>query len=112
MARNRWNLEEEEEAPEVPVLFCWLCEREMGEVTEWHHPVPKSRGGRDKVPLHPICHQTIHTNFTNAELGRSGDDLLAIRAHEAVMKFLEWIANKPADFHVPTRSDKGRGGRR
>lgn len=106
MARkNRWGLEEDEdETPEAPLEPCWLCERPLGEVTEWHHPVPKSRGGKGRVALHPICHQAIHANFTNAQLGRMGEDLAAIRAHEAVAKFLDWIGDKPADFHV--RTDK------
>jgi len=65
--------------------------------------VPKSKKGRGTVPVHPICHRTIHANFTNAELARIGDDPEAIRAHRAVAKFLAWIANKPPDFHAPTQ---------
>lgn len=104
MARkNRWGLDEDdEEDTPAPALPCWLCERSLGETVEWHHPVPKSRGGKGKEPVHPICHQTIHANFTNAQLGRMGGDVTAIRANEAVAKFLGWIADKPADFHVPT----------
>ena len=64
-SRDYW--EDEEEAAE-PVLSCWLCSRPMGEIVEWHHPVPKSRGGREKQPIHPICHQAVHNNFTNSEL--------------------------------------------
>ena len=55
------------------------------------------------MPVHPICHKMIHANFTNAELARIGDDPEHIRAHRAVAKFLTWIANKPPDFHAPTR---------
>jgi hypothetical protein len=51
---------------------CWLCGRPLGRKREWHHPVPKSRGGRDVVPLHPICHRTIHACFDNARLARIG----------------------------------------
>ncbi|TNE39517.1 MAG: hypothetical protein EP321_08845 [Sphingomonadales bacterium] len=49
---------------------CWLCGRLLGRRVEWHHPVPKGRGGREKVPVHPICHRAIHAHFTNAELAR------------------------------------------
>lgn len=80
---------------------CWLCGRELGRRVEWHHPLPKSRGGRDIVPLHPICHRTIHATFTNAELARAGE-ADALRADPAVAKFLEWIADKPPDFHART----------
>lgn len=73
---------------------------------EWHHPLPKSRGGRSVVPLHPICHRTIHANFSNAELARSGDAAI-LRAHPAMEKFLNWIADKPPDFHVRTSARRG-----
>lgn len=82
---------------------CWLCSRPFETLIEWHHPVPKSKKGRVTVPVHPICHRTIHANFTNAELARIGDDSGAIRARAAVMKFMDWIAGKPPDFHAPTR---------
>ncbi|NQZ47263.1 MAG: HNH endonuclease [Erythrobacter sp.] len=82
---------------------CWLCGRPFETLIQWHHPVPKSKKGRATVPVHPICHKTIHANFTNVELARIGDDPEHIRAHRAVAKFLTWIANKPPDFHAPTR---------
>ena len=80
---------------------CWLCARPLGRRVEWHHPVPKSRGGREVVPLHPICHRAIHASLSNVELARSGNGD-ALREHPALAKFLAWIADKPADFHVPT----------
>ncbi len=85
----------------TPQEACWLCARPLGRRVEWHHPVPKSRGGRTVVPLHPICHRAIHANFSNVELAREGD-LQALRAHPAVARFLKWIADKPADFHART----------
>ncbi|MBB6123223.1 HNH endonuclease [Sphingobium subterraneum] len=88
---------------DVPSL-CWLCERPLGAVVEWHHPVPKSRGGRDTVAVHPICHRAIHRHFTNAELARLGPEPLALRQHAEIATFLIWVANKPADFYAPTRS--------
>jgi len=66
--------------------------------------VPKAKKGRVKVAVHPICHRTIHAHFTNAELARIGSDREALIAREGMAKFLGWIANKPPDFHVPTRS--------
>lgn len=84
---------------------CWLCTRPLGRRVEWHHPVPKSRGGRAIVPLHPICHRAIHANFSNVELARAGD-AETLRRHEAVTRFLAWIADKPADFHARTAARK------
>lgn len=86
---------------------CWLCARPLGRQVEWHHPLPKSRGGRDTVPIHPICHRTIHATLSNAELGR-GSDASTLRANREIARFLSWIASKPADFYARTqpRSDR------
>ena len=85
------------EAP-APVAPCWLCGRPLGGTTVWHHPVPKSRGGRDVVPMHPICQQTLTVNFTNSELQRHGMDVDMLLAHPDVRKFVDWVAKKDPDF--------------
>jgi hypothetical protein len=86
--------------------LCWLCRRPLGERIEWHHPMPKSRGGRETVPVHPICHLTIHACFTNAELARMPADAAALTTRAEMGRFLNWIASKPADFHAPTRGKR------
>lgn len=103
----RWRDEHEDEAA-PPVVQCWLCERPMGELTEWHHPVPKSRKGKERVAVHPICHQAIHASFTNAQLERIGLAVEQLRAHPEVAKFLAWVANKDPDFHAPTADRRRR----
>ena len=82
---------------------CWLCERELGRKIQQHHTVPKAKKGRATVPVHPICHRAIHANFTNAELARIGEDREALLANKTVAKFVRWVADKPPDFHAPTR---------
>ncbi|WP_372530300.1 HNH endonuclease [Sphingobium abikonense] len=84
-------------------LPCWLCGRPLGERIEWHHPVPKSRGGRETVAVHPICHRTIHATFTNAQLARDLASAADLRGAPALAAFLRWIDGKPPDFHAPTR---------
>mgnify|MGYP001766303095 CR=1 FL=1 len=91
------DLQGEEEPPQEAVP-CWLCGRPTGKVIVWHHPVPKSRGGRDVVPMHPICQQTLIVNFTNSELQRHGMDVEGLLANPAVRKFVDWVANKDPDF--------------
>ncbi len=56
------------------------------------------------MPVHPICHRTIHANFTNAELSRIGNDREALLENPVLANFLRWVADKPPDFHAPTRS--------
>lgn len=70
----------------------------MGKLVVWHHPVPKSRGGRDVVPMHPICQQTLTANFTNAELQRYALNREAILANPNMRKFADWVAKKDPDF--------------
>jgi hypothetical protein len=82
---------------------CTLCHRPLGRRIEWHHIVPKSQGGRETVPLHPICHRAIHAAAGNKELARLYPTLDALRAHPEIAAFLRWVANKPPDFHAPTR---------
>ena len=93
------DLHREEEAPAI-VIACWLCGRPTGKTVVWHHPVPKSRGGRDVVSMHPICQQTLIANFTNSELQRHGMDVEGLLATPSVRKFVDWVASKDPDFNA------------
>jgi hypothetical protein len=95
------DLHREEEVP-ATVPLCWLCGRPTGKTIVWHHPVPKSRGGRDVVPMHPICQQTLIANFTNSELQRHGMDVEGLLANPNIRKFVDWVAKKDPDFTATT----------
>jgi hypothetical protein len=82
---------------------CFLCARPLGRRVEWHHPVPKSRGGRETVPVHPICHRAIHRALDNKALERGFSTAEALRGHPELAKFVAWVAAKDPDFHAPTR---------
>ena len=82
---------------------CWLCERPLGRKEQAHHVVPKAKKGRETVPVHPICHRTIHKHVTNAELARMAGSREALMEVEAVARFVRWVKDKPPDFHAPTR---------
>ena len=86
-----------------PELSCFLCERPLGRRIEWHHPIPKSRGGRETAPVHPICHRFIHASIGNKELARLYHTPEALRAHPEVSRFVGWVRGKDPDFHAPTR---------
>ena len=85
---------------------CFLCGRPLGQRIEWHHVVPKSRGGRETAPIHPICHRIIHRLLTNKEIERSYASADALRAHSEIAKFIAWVADKDPDFHAPTRGGR------
>lgn len=92
--------EDEDAQPVAPP--CWLCSRPTGKTVVWHHPVPKSRGGRDVVPMHPICQKTLIATFTNSELQRHGLDVESLLADPTVRKFVDWVAKKDPDFNATT----------
>lgn len=87
-----------EEPSEQVVPTCWLCGRDTGRAIVWHHPVPKSRGGRDVVPMHPICQQTLVATFSNSELQRHGLDVEGLLTNPAIRKFVDWVTKKDPDF--------------
>lgn len=87
---------------------CWLCGRALGTRVEAHHPVPKSRGGRETVLVHPICHRALHATFANVELARIGANRDALAEHPAMRRFLSWVSGKSPDFHAPTQPRRAR----
>ena len=58
------------------------------------------------MPVHPICHRTIHASFSNVELARLDAEGRAPAEEPELKPFLAWIAGKPPDFHAPTRRKK------
>ena len=103
--RNDWEMDEAKEAPPPPT--CWLCGRPTGATLVWHHPVPKSRGGRETVPMHAICQNALTTNFSNSQLERIGLDVDQLLAEPVIDKFVKWVAKKDPDFHAAP-AKKGR----
>jgi hypothetical protein len=85
---------------------CALCGRALGKKTEKHHLVPKSKGGRQVVPVHPICHRKIHATFSDAELAVLYHTPERLRDHPDVARFIKWLSGKPADFHKRTAKSK------
>ena len=102
--------------PEAPIAagsLCPLCGRRLLDdaTTDLHHPVPRSHGGRAVVPMHRVCHQKIHSVFTEAELATTYHDWNALRAHPAIADFIRWIARKPPGFYDRSRATNARRGR-
>lgn len=85
---------------------CPLCGRELvpGPSTDLHHPVPRSHGGREAVLVHRVCHQKIHSVFTEAELARDYADWDRLRQHPDIAAFIRWIARKPPTFFDRSRT--------
>jgi hypothetical protein len=55
----------------APPLRCILCGRSVPESQlDWHHLVPRLKGGRETAPMHRICHRQVHALFSEAQLAR------------------------------------------
>lgn len=94
---------ENEATTTAPPEPCWLCGRLLGDTVDRFHPIPKSRGGRDTVLVHPICRETIDANFTASELVRHAESGTPLTDNQTVARFVKWVAKKPADFHSATK---------
>ncbi|MCM2442290.1 HNH endonuclease [Agrobacterium vitis] len=80
-------------------IICPLCERVIpDDQMENHHLVPKSKGGKLKLPLHRICHSHIHRVFTDAQLAKKFSTIAAILEDPAIQKFVTWVKTKPPSF--------------
>lgn len=80
-------------------VICPLCERAIpDEQIEYHHLVPKSKGGKAKVPLHRICHSHIHAAFTDAQLAKKFSTIATILEGPTIQKFVGWVKTKPPGF--------------
>ncbi|MEM6700747.1 MAG: HNH endonuclease [Bacteroidota bacterium] len=81
---------------------CPLCQRELGEINiSKHHLIPKSKGGTfgETVMLHNICHQKIHSVFSEKELRDDYNTIEKLLAHEQIAKFVKWVAKKEIGFY-------------
>jgi 5-methylcytosine-specific restriction protein A len=98
----------------LPDPPCPLCGRPITPEARptRHHLTPKLKGGSrgPAVLLHRICHNAIHARFSEAELARRLNDLPALRAEPDIARFLAWVADKPPDFHAPTRRARAKRG--
>ena len=100
---------QEEQEPTV----CPLCERMIPAGDEdAHHLVPKSKGGKQTVLLHKVCHDQIQAVLTNAQLAKTFSTIEAILENPDIQKFVAWIKNKPAGCSGSAKeSQQGRGWR-
>jgi len=94
-------MEMKEEAANLAI--CPLCKRPIGRNKNGnkHHLHPKSKGGKsdDVVVLHKICHDKIHSVFTNKELADQYNTIDALLTHPDIQKFVKWVKKKAPDYY-------------
>lgn len=76
---------------------CSLCDRVIpsDHYKEKHHLTPRSKGGKDKVPVCIDCGNQIHLLFTNNELRDKYNSIQALKSDERIQKWISWIRKRP-----------------
>lgn len=89
--------------------ICPLCGRAIPAAQrDAHHLVPKSKGGRETLFLHRICHRQVHAVLSETELARRYHTAEALLSHPEVARFVAWVKTKPDDFMERTRKHHSR----
>ena len=81
---------------------CPLCHRELGRKNiSKHHLIPKSQGGKhsEVIWLHNICHQKIHSLFTEKELKKHFYTIELLLEQEAIQTFVKWVVKKDPSYY-------------
>ena len=86
---------------------CKICLRDITHNSYWdeHHLIPKAKGGKytEKVRLHRICHEKIHSIWTEGELANVYNNVESILTNPDMISFIKWIRKKPPEFYVKTK---------
>ena len=81
--------------------ICPLCQREIAAPANLHHLLPISQGGAHTptVLLHVICHNKIHSLFTEKELAKSYNTIEKLLADEEIQKFVKFVQKQPPSYN-------------
>lgn len=91
---------------------CAICNRELAEPADLHHLIPKTFGGKQLIRLHRICHQKLHTVFSERELLHFKGDLIPIVENEQMRTFITWVRKKDPGFYDTSKDTKNRKAKR
>lgn len=95
---------------------CAICTRVLldGPSVDDHHLIPKSKGGKytDVIKIHRICHNKIHSIWTENELASEFNTTEKILQNKEIKNFIKWVVKKPADFYSSTKDSKTRKNKR
>jgi hypothetical protein len=64
-----------------------------------HHLVPRAYRGRATVRMHRICHNKIHSVFSEKELADYYHTPERLLENEEIRKFVNWVRKKDPGFY-------------
>lgn len=93
---------------------CPICNREMidGPSIDEHHLIPKTFKGRETILLHRICHQKLHSVFTEREMFQYYHTVDRLLENSEIQKFVKWVSKKDPEFYSTNRETKQRKAKR
>jgi hypothetical protein len=96
---------------------CPICDRVMLEgdpYVDKHHLIPKSQNGAHGpcVTIHRICHEKIHSLWSEPELAGCYNTVERIMEAPEMKKYKKWVAKKPPNYYAKTKRSNLRGPRR
>lgn len=90
-------------------MECSICKREMMEDSfNDHHLIPSTFGGKEKIPLHKICHNKLHHTFSEREMVNYYHTIERILENEEIQKFVKWIRKKDIYYYSKNKDTKKR----
>lgn len=87
---------------------CPLCGRELGSQIDNHHLRPKTFGGKETVLIHKICHNKIHSVFTERELDKYYHTVERLLENEHIQKFVKWVRKRDPEYYEKTKDTRER----
>lgn len=88
--------------------ICPLCKRQIEGKSSYHHLIPVLKGGKNgpTVLLHQICHDKIHSLFSERELQVNYNTIEKLLQNEEMNKFVKWVSKRPNDFYDSSKKVK------
>ena len=82
-------------------IACPLCGRPLASPYNRHHLLPLSKGGKGTttILLHKICHDKIHSVFTEMELKRHYNTIERLKENDEIVQFIKWVNKKEPQFY-------------
>ena len=74
-----------------------------------HHLIPKSYGGTKRFIIHRVCHNKIHSVFTEAELAYVYNTFEKLKEHPAILSYVKWVRKQDPERIVKHRRPLERG---
>jgi hypothetical protein len=84
------------------MVNCPLCNRDI-EHTSDHHLVPRSRGGKETLPVCLDCHKSVHAFFTNKELEDKYNTVDSLLADEKFSTHIKWLSKQDPKRRYKTK---------